>query len=137
LYREITRDGNCRPSECGGEFMHGIGSWTMAQDCGCQELSENACCVHCDFEANFYFFGFRTGFRSINGGRLIRLVRRGMHTGQTLFLWDSNPVFPGHVFGRSSLSLKPKKLGYFEANLLSKALHIGQNNVTPNKCSGW
>jgi len=31
------------------------------------------------------FFSFRIGFRPTNGGRLIRLVRRGMHTGQELF----------------------------------------------------
>jgi len=33
----------------------------------------------------FIFFGFRTGFRPTNGGRLIWLVRRGMRTGQALF----------------------------------------------------
>jgi hypothetical protein len=33
----------------------------------------------------FYFFAFRTGFRPTKGGRLIRLVRRGMRTGQVLF----------------------------------------------------
>jgi hypothetical protein len=58
--REITRDGNCSTNDgrndCYGEFMYGIGSWTMTQDCECQELPENkhscACCVNCDFEAN-------------------------------------------------------------------------------------
>ena len=44
-------------------------------------------------EKNFiiFFFGFRTGFRPTNGGRLIRLVRRGMRTGQTLFLQGIEP----------------------------------------------
>jgi hypothetical protein len=37
------------------------------------------------------FFCFRTGFRSIKGGRLIRLVRKGMHTDQTLFLLRIEP----------------------------------------------
>jgi hypothetical protein len=50
------------------------------------------------------FFCFRTGFRSTKGGRLIWLVRRGMRTGQTLFLRESNPVF------RSSFPLEPKQL---------------------------
>jgi hypothetical protein len=31
-----------------------------------------------------FFFCFRTGFRPTKGGRLIRLVRRDMRTGQTL-----------------------------------------------------
>jgi len=33
----------------------------------------------------FLFFGFRTGFRPTNSGRLIWFVRKGMRTGQTLF----------------------------------------------------
>jgi hypothetical protein len=32
-----------------------------------------------------FFFCFRTGFRPTKGGRLIRLVRRGMHSDQVLF----------------------------------------------------
>jgi len=39
----------------------------------------------------FIFCCFRTGFRFIKGGRLIRLIRRGMHTGQVLFLLGIEP----------------------------------------------
>ena len=37
------------------------------------------------FYYSFFFFGFHTSLRPINGGRLIQLVRRGMRTGQALF----------------------------------------------------
>ena len=37
------------------------------------------------FYNNVFFFCFRTDFQPINGGRLIRLVRRGIRTSQTLF----------------------------------------------------
>jgi len=33
----------------------------------------------------FFFCCFRTGFRPTKGGRLIRLMHRGMRTGQALF----------------------------------------------------
>lgn len=33
----------------------------------------------------FFNFSFHTGFQPIKDGRLIRFMRRGMHTGQTLF----------------------------------------------------
>jgi len=42
----------------------------------------------------FFFFGFCTGFRPVKGGRLIRLVRRGMWTGQALFLLGIEPGIP-------------------------------------------
>jgi len=58
----------------------------------------------------YNFFCFCTGFRPTNDGRLIRLMRRGMHTDQELFPWDSNPVFPGYVLGKSSLPLEPINL---------------------------
>jgi len=41
-----------------------------------------------------FFFGFRTGFRPPKGGLLIRLVRRGMHTGQALFFLGIEPGIP-------------------------------------------
>jgi len=41
-----------------------------------------------------FFFGFRTGFRPTKGGRLIRLVRRGMRTGQALFPLGIEPGIP-------------------------------------------
>jgi len=41
-----------------------------------------------------FFFGFRTGFRPTNGEQLIRLVRRGMRTGQELFLLGFEPGIP-------------------------------------------
>jgi len=41
-----------------------------------------------------FFFGFRIGFRPIKGGRLIRLVRRGMRTGQVLFPLGIEPGIP-------------------------------------------
>jgi hypothetical protein len=34
-----------------------------------------------------FFFGFCTGLRPIKDGRLIRLVRRGMHTGLMMWIW--------------------------------------------------
>jgi len=43
---------------------------------------------------NFFFFDFRTGFRLIKGGRLIRLVCRDMRTGQTLFPLGIEPGIP-------------------------------------------
>jgi len=58
----------------------------------------------------FYFFCFRIGFWSTKGGRLIRLMRRGMRTGQTLFPWESNPVFLGYVLGRNYLPLSQNNL---------------------------
>lgn len=36
--------------------------------------------------ATFFFVGFCTGFRSTNSGQLIRLMHRGMHISQVLFL---------------------------------------------------
>jgi hypothetical protein len=42
----------------------------------------------------FFFFGFHTGFRPTKGGRLIRLMRRGMHTGQALFPLGIEPGIP-------------------------------------------
>jgi len=57
--REITADGTCKDQapfkwDCYGEFMYGVGSWTMAKDCQCQQLSENKrrcqCCVNCDYK---------------------------------------------------------------------------------------
>jgi len=41
-----------------------------------------------------FFFGFRTGFRPTNGGRLIQLMRRGMRTGQALFPLGFEPGIP-------------------------------------------
>jgi hypothetical protein len=42
----------------------------------------------------FYFiFGFCTSFRPTKGGRLIRLVRKGMRTGQALFPLEIEPGF--------------------------------------------
>jgi len=41
-----------------------------------------------------FFFGFRTGFRPTNGRRLIRLMRRGMRTGQALFPLGIEPDIP-------------------------------------------
>ena len=40
------------------------------------------------------FFCFRIGFQPTNGGRLIRLVHRGMRTGQTLFPMEIEPGIP-------------------------------------------
>lgn len=37
------------------------------------------------------FFCFCTGFRPINSGGLIRLMRKGMRTGQALFLLGIEP----------------------------------------------
>ena len=42
----------------------------------------------------FLLFGFCIGFRPTNGGRLIRLLRRGMCTGQTLFPLEIKPDIP-------------------------------------------
>ena len=42
----------------------------------------------------FIFFCFRTGFRPTKDGRLIRLVRRGMRTGQALFPLGIEPCIP-------------------------------------------
>jgi len=42
----------------------------------------------------FFFFGFQIGFRPTKGGRLIRLVRRGMRTGQALFPLEIEPDIP-------------------------------------------
>jgi hypothetical protein len=42
----------------------------------------------------FFFFWFHTGFRPTNGWRLIRLVRRGMRTGQVLFPLEIEPGIP-------------------------------------------
>lgn len=42
----------------------------------------------------FIFFCFRTGFRPTKGGRLIRLMRRGMCTGQALFPLEIEPGIP-------------------------------------------
>ena len=41
-----------------------------------------------------FFFGFRTGFRPIKGERLIRLMPKGMRTGQTLFPLEIEPDIP-------------------------------------------
>ena len=41
-----------------------------------------------------FFFGYSIGFRPTNGGRLIRLVRRGMRTGQELFPLGFEPSIP-------------------------------------------
>jgi len=38
-----------------------------------------------------YFFGFHTGFEPTNGGRLIRLMCRGMRIGQALFSLKIEP----------------------------------------------
>jgi len=43
---------------------------------------------------SIFYFGFRTGFQPINDGRLIQLMRRGMHTGQELFLMGFDPSIP-------------------------------------------
>jgi len=56
--KEITADGSCKDqlNDCREEFMSGVGSWTMAQDCQCQQLSENKrrcqCCINCGIEPN-------------------------------------------------------------------------------------
>jgi hypothetical protein len=41
-----------------------------------------------------HFFCFRTDFQFIKGGRLIRLVRRGIRTGQALFFLEIEPDVP-------------------------------------------
>jgi len=41
------------------------------------------------------FFSFRTGFRPINGERLIRLVRRDMRIDQALFFLEVEHGIPG------------------------------------------
>jgi hypothetical protein len=43
---------------------------------------------------SFFLFGFRTSFRPTKGGRLIRLVRRGMRTVQALFPLGIEPGIP-------------------------------------------
>jgi len=59
--KEITADGSCKDHgpykrDCRDEFMEGVGSWTMAQDCQCQQLSDNKrhcqCCINCGIEPN-------------------------------------------------------------------------------------
>jgi hypothetical protein len=54
----------------------------------------------CEFFKHFFFF-FRTGFRATKGGWLIRLVHRGMRTGQALFPLE---IFFKHL----SWSVTPK-----------------------------
>jgi hypothetical protein len=55
-----------------------------------------------------FFFAFVLVFDS-SGGRLIQLIRRYIRTDQALFPWESNPIFPGYVLGRS-LPLEPKQI---------------------------
>jgi len=45
---------------------------------------------------NFFLLGLynNPGSATVNGGRLIRLVRRGMRTGQALFLLGIEPDIP-------------------------------------------
>jgi len=45
-------------------------------------------------QQKMHFFYFCTGFRPTKGGRLIQLVRRGMHTGQALFPLRIEPDIP-------------------------------------------
>jgi len=43
---------------------------------------------------NVFFFFFRTGFRPTNGEQLIRLMCRGMRSGQALFPLEIEPGIP-------------------------------------------
>ncbi|KEH25513.1 SCR-like protein [Medicago truncatula] len=59
--KEIVVDGSCKDHwphgrDCTDEFINGVGSWTMAKDCQCQQLSSNKrrcqCCINCPDKAN-------------------------------------------------------------------------------------
>jgi hypothetical protein len=80
-----------------------------------------------------FFSFFRTSFRPIKGGRLIRLVYRGMHTGQTsfplkigfcLYIW-SEEEFSSNQFIRTYFQVK-KKLNRqnFQVKLMFLKHHI-------------
>jgi hypothetical protein len=58
---EIVVDGSCTDRwphgrDCTDEFINGVGSWTMAKDCQCQQLPSNKrqcqCCINWPDKAN-------------------------------------------------------------------------------------
>jgi hypothetical protein len=58
------------------------------------------------FFNSIFFFCFSTDFRPIKGERLIRFVCRDMRTGQVLFPWKSNSVFPRYFFDSISFCIE-------------------------------
>ncbi|KEH18498.1 transmembrane protein, putative [Medicago truncatula] len=83
-------------------------------------------------QSSLTFFSFRTGFRSTKDGRKIRLVRRGMHTSQTLFPLIELDI-PQIRPWKELLATGAKQLGYLQIGFSESYFDVSGLSIY-NKC---
>ena len=99
FYSQMVGISHILPNDVSVHALQFFGSHFFRKKCWWKLESTILFIEWCIYFFIFIFFCFRTGFQPIKGGQLIRLVRRGMRTGQALFplLYRNDPSWDYYI----------------------------------------